>query len=355
LTASISFAQINIQPLPVASFSFKSEDVWNLSVVNASEQSFKAYFNARITNGQELVHLKSEQVTISPGQNVFTSALLRTSDKRYLSAQVSEYELLTGQLPLGNYTYCVELVCIDQNCFDVIGRENVIKVCNTIIKPNSTPLLLSSPDNKSKIKNTRPDLTWIAPMPIGTDPNLTYTLTLVELLDGQGPVDGLKRNRALYKGHGLKGTVLAFPPELEDLKQQHRYGWQVEARIGNNVVAVSDAWEFEIDEEIEELNPMPYVRLKRNDAAVYNAVNNLRFIYKESLRRHQMNVRFFDERGKDVTPKGVVFPTTFGDNKFNLDLKQFDFVNGHQYRMVVTSSSGEEYSLKFKYVFQFTD
>ncbi|MBO6516461.1 MAG: hypothetical protein JJ975_07905 [Bacteroidia bacterium] len=353
----LSKAQVSLITTPIGEPNFKSEDVWNISVTNLSQEDFNAHFIATIRNQQQavVVSLTSENFRIEPGSFLYTPGTLNTQRKQYKSDEVASYESLTGQLPPGNYSYCVELVCSDATCMEVIGPENSLKSCEQINKETTTPLLLSMPRDEERISTKRPDFNWIAPMPIGTDPNLTYRITLVKLLEGQSPEDGLKRNRALYVGQDIKGTSIPFPQELEDLEIGERYGWQVEAWINTTFVAISDAWEFEIDEEEEEVAGMPYVRLKKGESSIYNAVNDLKFIYNEPLRKNALNIRFYDSKGKDVTPDGVLFETTFGENKFTLDLRQYNFVSGEHYRMEIVAPNGEQFDLKFKYVFQFMD
>ncbi|MBO6517284.1 MAG: hypothetical protein JJ975_12105 [Bacteroidia bacterium] len=347
---------MNLILTPQSDFTFRSEDVWDLTVTNVGSEAIRFQLEALVTNNQgEVVRLRSEPISCDPGSMTFNRSTLGTVSKLYKSEDAANYEALTGELPPNDYTYCIDLICLDEACRLAVGPESRLRVCQTVKKETTTPLLLSIPRDESVIDNKRPDFTWIAPMPIGSDPNISYSITLVELQDGQSPEDGLKRNRALYKQSGVKGTTLVFPAELDDLIEEHRYGWQVEAWLGNTFIAISDAWEFEIGKETEVVQGMPYVRLKKQIDGIYNAVNKLKFIYDEPLKENALNIRFYDHRGKDVTPPDLVFATHFGENKFTLDIRQFDLVPNDQYKMVITAPNGEEYSLKFKYIFQFTE
>ncbi len=357
ILTSYGLAQVSLFLTPSNQFGFKSENVWDLTLTNLNDESIKVYFDATIQNDQqkEIVHLTSEVVSIPKGSMQFNSIVLSTVSKSYRDEDASVYEAMTGELPPGVYQYCVQLVCVDQQCMEVVGFERSIKQCETIEKETITPLMLAIPEDEAKLSTTRPDFSWIAPMPIGGNPELTYRIKLVELTEDQSPEDGIKRNRALYQASEVFGTSLPFPQELEDLVVGQNYGWQVEAWLGRTFVAVSEAWEFEVEEDEEEFRAMPYVRLKKTDVSTYNAVNNLKFIYNEPLRQNTLAIHFYDAQGIDVTPEDVLFQTRFGDNKFNLDMRRYDFVSGKDYKMEITAPNGEKYSLKFKYIFQFID
>ncbi|MBI1308193.1 MAG: DUF928 domain-containing protein [Bacteroidetes bacterium] len=352
-----SFAQVTIQLQPINQIRFASEDVWSFSVTLTGDKPINVYFKAIVNNDASLpqVELISAAVNLSPGINLFNKQMLSTIKKNYFSQALANYELLSGELPPGDYTYCVHLICADVECSKVLPLETPIKECITIQKPQSTPLLLSTPEDKAKISDKRPGFTWIAPMPLGTNPDLTYQFTLVHLNKNQSAMDGIQRNRPLYSQSGIAGTTIGFPQELSDLQQEEHYAWQVKAVLGDGVVAVSEVWEFEIDKESKKLLPMPYVRLSKSDHTIYNAVNELKFIYFEPRKINQLNIHFYDASGKDVTPANVAFATKYGDNRFNLNLATYDFQPDELYTLEVISPTGEKYTLKFRFVFQFTN
>ncbi|MBO6516571.1 MAG: hypothetical protein JJ975_08470 [Bacteroidia bacterium] len=350
------FAQVSLFTQPTNSFGFRSEDVWSMTVSITNDKPIRGYFDAVITsNTKEVVRLTSEAVTLEPGVTQFTRSTLWTTSKKYLHNDAQEYETLTGELPPGNYRYCVQFICLDEQCAKSVGLEKTIKVCESITKETTTPLLLFSPEDEAELATKRPDFRWIAPMPIGANPEISYRIKLVKLTEEQSAEDGIQRNRPIYSGSGLKGTSMAFPPELDDLELEQRYGWQVEAWLGASFVARSESWEFKIVEETEEIQGMPYVRLKKGDASIYHAVNELRFIFDEPLARSKLNIRFIDESGKDVTPDNVLFPTKFGENQFAIDIARLDLLPGRHYTAVITSATGEKFRLRFQYIFEFKD
>ena len=332
---------------------FSTNAVWNIIITSTLSQPETIFLEGQISNqdGRPVARVTSNNFIVNPGVTILDENTLSTKFLKYLNADLGRYEVSNGHLPSGNYEYCIVLVCA-KNCVGAIGElSGESLLCDRVISVNQSPLLLSLPFDEAKLKETRPNFSWIPPMPIGSDPDLTYRFTLVELKQNQSAENGLRRNRPLYQLAGIPMLTLPFPAELEDLKIGQDYGWRVEAMLGKTVVQTSESWEFEIIEEKRIIQPMPFVRLKKEDSDIYTTLNELKFIYNERNRSSQLNYSILAADGERVDVSGLKLSTKRGENKYKIDLTQFVLKPEKNYTLLVRDQTGFEYTLRFVYYF----
>lgn len=249
----VAKADVLIQTIPQNSFQVRSADIFNTTITNSSGVEASVYLVGEIKDptGKPMVRIQSESFVLQGGSNLITPMKVGIAKVTYFDSEFKESEARTGFLRVGSYRYCLRLVCVssDEICKKLMDVENPPVVCDEIAVENVTPLLLSMPDDESEIEETRPNFSWIPPMPVGTDPNLKYSITLVHLNPDQTAEEGVRRNRPIYQRSGIEGVVLMFPATLEDLIPGEKYGWQVHAELGSNRIASSEIWEFKIKDE----------------------------------------------------------------------------------------------------------
>ncbi len=252
---AVAKAQVMINPMPIAGFQIASKDILNFNVVYNHAEPVKVQFEANLTDerGALVVQYISGTQTLKSGVNQFNPNSYNITQTRYVNTSIANIERMTSFLPQGDYSYCISMKCVDapEVCERTIKLEVDYSACNDVHSEPVTPLLLSFPEDEAKLKNKRPTFTWIPPMPIGNNPNLTYTYSLVKMLDGQTAEDAIRRNRALFTQSGLRSISIMFPNQLNDLVEGEHYAWQVSAELGDLHIATSDVWEFEIEEEEE--------------------------------------------------------------------------------------------------------
>ena len=246
-------AQVVINPHPIMGFQFGSKDILNFDVIYSPTESVKVQYEANLldANGQLIVQFISGIHILKTGANSYQPTNFNIQQTRYVNRQIAEAERLTSFVPSGDYTYCISMRCVDDPavCDRTVKLEVDYSACNDVRSEPVTPLLLSFPEDEANIKNKRPTFTWIPPMPIGNNPNLTYTYKLVKMLQGQSAEDAIRRNRPLFTQSGLRAISLMFPNQLDDLEVGDHYAWQVSAELGELHIATSDVWEFEIEKE----------------------------------------------------------------------------------------------------------
>ena len=351
-------ANLNLSIDPISYSRFSTEDALSLTVVSSAQKPLNAFFEISISyeSGFKVVAAKSQTVTLNTGVNRFTKNNVKLLTKKYQNNDFGKYEQNNGFLPNGSYNICVALKCADQEClissklFELDNRQ--IVECTETFSVNPTPLLLASPFDEAELTEKRPNFSWIPPMPLGTDPNLTYRFTLVELKEKQRGEAGIRRNRPIYRVEGLQTINLPFPAELEDLKVSTKYAWQVEAVLGKTPVQTSEVWEFEIVEEEEKIFPMPYVRLKLSDDQIYKTLNEVKFIYQHDGKSEDLEYQLYSITGESldiVLPKQTV---KHGENMYKIDLREYGLKSAGYYKLRVESKNGTFYELDFKYFFR---
>jgi len=265
VSAKLLSADIIITQRAANPYKLISEDIWNLEAISAETQSVTAVIHGEIKkDNQVIVTLDSRPVVISPGAHSFSSFNIQTSRKNYFNNNIAEIEKLTQSLPPGNYTLCITVSCANAGC-DGLGRNPFLieqGICMQTQLELPTPLQLTFPEDRAKIKEVKPTLMWIPPGPIAQSSKLTFIVTLVEIEKGQNKMDAIKRNRPLLRKTGHSLTSLMYPMDLADLEVGHQYAWQVEAWVGDQWISTSEVWEFEIEEDKKEIFKFVYYQPK---------------------------------------------------------------------------------------------
>jgi len=357
-----SFAQsgtsLSLTLDPISNARFATEDALNLTVLSKKQDPANVYFEVRVRyeSGFSVVVAKSQNVTLNAGANRFNKNNIRFVSKKYDNKDFGSFEQSNGFLPTGSYQVCVAVKCADRECListnllELEGQQ--ISDCKESFSINPTPLLLSSPFDEAELTTKRPNFSWIPPMPIGTDPNLSYTFTLIKLKDKQRGEAGIRRNRPIYTTEGLNVLNLPFPAELEDLETGKKYAWQVKAVLGSTPIQTSEVWEFEIIEEEEKVFPMPFVILKQTDDNIYNALNELKFTFKEEGINKSLNYKIKTLDGQKLKYPPMEVPIEYGNNALTIDLSQFNLVHKDYYLIEVVDFENKRHILKFRYYYK---
>lgn len=271
---ALAQAQTSVNLYPVSGFQIASNDLLNFNVIHTSNEPVQVQFQVIVEqkSGQrgQFLELHSAKHVLKPGINTFNTSNFNITRKRFASSEMATYEMKMNSFPMGDYSYCVRIICQDApaTCEKMFEGEITYNACSDFRVLPMTPLLLASPEDEAKLKIKRPNFSWIPPMPLGNDPDISYEFTLVHLNEKQKGEDGIRRNRPLYKRDRIPEVALNFPTTLEDLIPGEHYAWQVKAHLGEVLVGTSEVWEFEI---VKPVDPPRYVRLNHlGNSAIYN-------------------------------------------------------------------------------------
>lgn len=348
-----AMAQVVINPHPVAGFQFSSKDMLNFDVVYSKTETVKVQYDVVLqdASGGLVVKYTSATHDLRPGGNVYTPTSFSIANVQYFNKTIAGIENTTKFLPSGDYTWCISIRCVDlkEVCERTLKYESNYSACADAHAEPVTPLLLSFPEDESEIEDKRPTFTWIPPMPIGNDPNMVYTITLVKMLDNQTAEDAIRRNRALYTQNGIKNISLMFPNQLEDLEAGEHYAWQVSAHIGEQHIATSDVWEFEIKEEERisgfiELKPRPSSEFIECSRHLAFAVN------KKYAHSKELKYVILKANNEVVMDQHDLFELSVseGSNQFVVELDDLDLESGF-YVLRVYDKNGVAGYIRFKY------
>lgn len=357
LTCTVLNAQVSLQQTSNVGLRLATEDGLSCIITSTSGQPAHVFLELQIKSERNIgvVQGRTKIFVLNPGVTKWDKHQLSLISKKYLNRDFGNFEQTNGYLPSGGYSICLVLRCADESCETTLFSEiknGTATSCSETSTINPTPLLLASPFDEAELTNKRPNFSWIPPMPIGSDPSLTYRYTLVELREKQSAESGIRRNRPIYQQEGIPNINLPFPAELADLIVGKTYAWQVDAILGKTPIQTSEVWEFEIVEEEEEVFPMPYVRLKTTDDQSYNALNELKFVFnQEGISKH-LNYTILRITEEDLSLELEPLAVNFGENSYKVDLRPLGLTHKDYYILRVTSDKGEKYDLKFRYYFK---
>lgn len=349
--------QLQVQAIKPNPYFIKSEDIFNIQVVNPTSSSIDVKFKGVwFYQGQKGVELQSENAVLQPGVNVFSAGNPGVTSKTYFIKAIDEVETSTGTLPAGKYRACIYIACIKPDC-NGAGSNVVLSETDPCYEFNveqPTPLLLNSQPNGNISNEHRPAFTWIPPMPLGANPDLKYTLTLVRKNSvKQGCTDAVLRNRPLLKEDNISGTLLNYPGDVDELDTGD-YAWQVNAVYDGYTVATSEAWCFKVEEKKKKKDTLMYVELKRRmDASFINYAKDdlFCFIFNGTYQNVKLDCRIYNEqtnteilplpekREESAVKEEFVVLHSFGENKYAINLADYNLLPG-QYMVKIKDNLG---------------
>ena len=253
---------------------FSSKEALNFIAVNTGKQSVSSVFKGTITgqNSAMIAEFTTEPALLQLGANVISPNSISIKDIQYHNSDIAEIEQKTGTYPSGDCRICIWAVCALQDCGGIGAGAGATEQaeCLQIHIENPTPLLLSFPENNSEIDQTRPLYSWIPPGPVASSASLNYSMTLVEMQQGQSRSDALSLNRPLIQSDVLSQQMLNHPLDLPALEEGKTYAWQVQAFVGQTFFAKSEQWQFKVKKEEKKSLPKQAVFPKENsDPYVY--------------------------------------------------------------------------------------
>lgn len=359
-------AQVNIEFNAINEYGFNSKEALNLVIVNSNPKPFTVFVNGVITdaNMQTVVEFKSSEIFLNAGSNIVTPINTGLADVNYFNHDIAEIENRTGTYPSGNYSICVWLTCVTQDCSEAGKGAAFMErpVCTQIHVENPTQLILASPENEGELEETRPLFTWIPPSPVAGSSNLNYTMILVEIMQGQNKTDALNLNRPLIEMSGILNPSLVFPSDLPELEPGKSYAWQVEAYVGKTSIAKSEQWKFKIKKKIEKKDTFRYARLSTMQTTSFYSVPKsslLCIAFEGSYTHSELTFSVYDDQNRPVKPidrtvKTEIFRpgddslslVSFGDNKYIVDLAQLPLEIDRYYNFVVMDGANRKFYLR---------
>lgn len=215
---------------------------------------------------------------------------------------------------------------------------------------------LISPYDGDTIETKNPLLTWTYMNGIQQNGREYYRIIVVELKKKQSAEAGIIVNQPLIKMDQVPGTQLFYPFDAPELKEGHRYGWQIQKMTNNVIIDKSEAWEFIL--RLPEDPEPQYFKMKFKDDGTYQTVVNgkLYFQFNENYKESELKYFVYDSANKlvDVTLQNnsleqdgfdKVGLKKTGSNFYELNLG--NALKLGNYKLVVMDAKGQKYLLNF--------
>ncbi|HWJ28851.1 MAG TPA: hypothetical protein VNS32_20065 [Flavisolibacter sp.] len=308
---------INVQ-LPPSGL-VQRDQLWNLILVNNGNEILDvtlSMFLQQTGDGQTVLSATTGRLQLPKGVKVISARDLQPVQYNYGNGSSS-----TEYLPVGSFTACYRVSKIGSEAIPVIA-DNCVGIT---IQPLSPPLL-NQPLDTSKISSPYPLLSWIPPTPAEMYSDLNYELTVVEIKDGQNPVEAISHNTAFYMTSYLKVLYQNYPSFAPELQAGKHYAWQIKAYNGNRYSAASEVWSFYLTDSTKEkltTENVSYILLENNNESSGIHVLNHPSLYLKYYcydKAYDAQIQFLDAKGKIVDQKKQYI--SYGDNFLHFELSR---------------------------------
>jgi len=248
-----------------------------------SNQPVDFVFEFKLTrNNRTILELESLPKAFTPGSHVFTSFFeeidFRETPKEVLEiigSDLSNQIVQSGTVPEGNYS--VEITArplTDQSGINTMPGTSVFSV-----RYPPPPILVSVPDKANLLVDT-PTFSW-TPVVSSNGAVFEYDFLLVEVFEGQTPLQALNSNREHASETLVGQTTLPYTLQYLPLEEGATYAWQVTAKDVNDQIPLQKKGESEIytftykdkkarDEVIASLDELKEIELVPGFATVNN-------------------------------------------------------------------------------------
>jgi hypothetical protein len=191
-----------------------------------------------------------------------------------------------------------------------------------------------------------PQFSWMPPTPMDMFDNLTYDISVAEVLQGQSAVEAIIYNTPVYTSANVKAPYENYPSTYSRLQSGKTYAWQVTARNGDNYAAATETWTFSIAGDSTKTNAVSasYIAINNNPGMHYITGNELRIKYYSFDKNHETVVRFLSADKKLI--REVKQTIIYGDNFLSFKLNHL-FQNGKVYFIEITDLQKSSYTTSF--------
>lgn len=198
-----------------------------LTVFNNSSSVIQIKIRAIVTKqGRgEVFRSLTNPITLSgaPVQVIDNTNLVSFSDASYTDIDYRNTVQQTGRLLEGEYTVCINI----ENLTGAVLANNICADF-TILYP-SAPQLISPEDNANlEPMISYPTFQWI-PVIVPSGYEVKYTLRIVEVMEGQTPLQAITANYPVYENNQITNSTFTYPLDAPELESGKVYAWQIQA------------------------------------------------------------------------------------------------------------------------------
>ena len=334
-------AQVIINVVQPSAGTITKDQLWNLVLTNSGNTTTEVIILMNLKDaktGQSVLSAGTRSILLNKGTKVLTNQDIQPVQYNYGSSSLAGIFL-----PLGSYIACY-----------TVSRygHDMGTIATECVRINSTPLsppLLNTPANKAVLQTPAPQLTWTPPTPINMFDDLSYTINVTEVMQGQAPSEAIVYNAPLFTSANIRTPYSTYSPAYTKLQPGKTYAWQVVANNGDNYAAATEVWTFSVAGDSTHSLPTDdaYISLSNNangTGVYYITGNELHVKYYSFDKTHDSVVRLLGADGKAVQEmkRNIIY----GDNFLTLSLGH-SFHANTIYTIEITDQQKKTYTASF--------
>jgi len=342
------FSQVVISPKLSNTSVFNLNQLLNVQLINVGVESVRGIVDVQIEDQstQTIFQIQSLPFELLHGQTLDASQINWEGRLQFGEKELSRMLAQSGRLPTNQYVYCYRFLDIQ------VGRV-LGSFCQEQTYQNFQLPQLAFPSNNATLQNPFPLLSWYPPMPIsGID--LTYSLRLVEIVNGLSPQEAINRQIPLLEKHNLKGLTHPYPVTAIPLKKDKIYAWQVVAYSAGIELGRTDVWQFTLTTPeliVEEPASEAYRFAKKELNGSYHVFKDqLLLAYKNHLSETELRYVIYPINNKQKKLKNLpTLKLSSGVNTLEIDPKKLKMKKGERYILEIEDSRNQRYFLEFQF------
>ncbi len=352
---SISFkinSQINILNSMFNAFNVSDETLLFANIMNNGDEQ-DVYIESKLYNGlnQPILIVKSNVFKLKNGVTNTAQIGLKTNSSEYTNSNDAQYIKTMHQLSSGKFRLCVFVIPTT----NVEGSD----LCEEFENETTSFLFLVNPPDKDTIETKTPILLWNHSDPFSLlKQGEMYRLIMVEEKKDQSADAAINVNAPILKLDFLTKHDVQYPFDGYKLEGGKKYGWQVQKVINNVVVNKTEAWEFIIKPELEQIyNKYVEITSGSNSSTYIAAGNKIFFTFNEEYytSSNKLSITITPENKialknvkvkEDAKANQKINSKEVGENKYEIDLNELNIETGYYY-LNITNEKGKSYQLKF--------
>lgn len=337
-------AQLNITSTTWSEVAITPNAITRVGVFGQNTSGSMVQIHTTIVDdkGVKLLDVISTPITISSGVQMLSPSTF--SQVRYAQNSTGDYIKVQSALPIGTYTFCIELL---SNTIEVLDRY-----CESIVSSRDEFLNLVYPMNGDSVYTVYPNLSWSHSGNFGDATTRYYRIVLSELERGQTNEEALNLNQPFWISAPLNAHVISYPQNAPRLQEGKTYVWQVQLLYNGMVAQSSEIWRFKVAQK-PIYRDLEYISLTRNSSiGLIEAFNFIHVRFDEPTNNNQIVVSaiFSGDINKriDLPFELKVAPDSGGNAIYLLKVDVSKLTSESKpYKLSVRSGQGIDYGLNF--------
>jgi hypothetical protein len=330
--------------------------LWNLSIVNASNDAMEVQVQLQLTdirNNQKIFSATTRIFSLQKGLKQFSANDFAPITYNVLSPDYNVNSNPEGFLPIGTFNICYTVLRVPLSHIETLAED-----CEAIQVEPLMPPQLVQPSDSEVVEPKRPLFSWLPPAPYNLFTNLAYDFSLVEVNNLQSSAEAIEQNIPLQTQQNLNVSNLQYPVSLPELDTGKIYAWRITARSAGNPISESEIWTFTIKktktDSTSSFRMNYYAKVKATDDASYIVCDGgLKFQYQNQYNDNGIPLKVWDittSRRTEIRLDSSYAALHFGQNLINLDLTGKGLLTEkHTYLLEIINSRNEHWYLKFEY------